>query len=127
MTSEDILIRNFSLMKRVCDNLEILTTVYKLSQRDINVVQTLLFRHNSFKPYITAKIADFSLSRRTAYRAIDSLENQNIITVVNRPKNQYDCLQVYFTVTFIEKVCGIEQAELYTKWFNWQKEKQKGD
>lgn len=121
MTSEAILIRNFNLMKRIFDNLDVLTTFYKLSQRDINIIHVLLTKHTTYNAYIEIKTSEFSENRRVVYRAIDKLENENIITVKERPTNQHSCLRLYFTVVFIKNVCGEDFAEQYEKWLDWQK------
>lgn len=125
-----ILLRNFSLMKHIFDNLDVLTVHYKLKQRDINVISTLLSKHTTYNAYIEVKASDFTEPRRTLYRALDKLENKNIITVVERPNNQYGFIKIYFTLLFIRQVCTEEIADLYEKWFEWQisfKDDKKGD
>ena len=117
---DEVLVRNFDLLKRVFDNLDILTTYYKLKARDINFIQSLLMKHNSFNAYIEIKPSELSGSKRTYHRALDKLENEYIITVVERPKNQHGFLKIYFTISFIKRICGDEFGDLYEKWLKWQ-------
>lgn len=128
MTSDAILIRNFDLMKHIFDNLDVLTTYYKLSQRDINILHLLLQKHSTYNAYIEIKTTDFSRSRRVVYRSINKLEDKSIITVIERPQNQYSKLKLYFTISFIKRMCSEEFSEQYEKWLEWQKTyKEKGD
>lgn len=129
MTSEPILIRNFNLIKDLFDNLDVLTTRYKLRQRDIDIIHKLLTKHTTYNAYIIVKTSELIKSRRTAYRALEKLEEKNIITIVERPSNQYSRLKLYFTVDFINEVSGEDTATLYEQWLEWQKEfkNEKGD
>lgn len=119
-SSEPVLIRNFNLMKNIFDNLDVLTTHYKLKKRDINIVHLLLTRHTTFNAYIQVKTTDFSDSRKTIYRGLTHLENENIIIVAERPTNQYGSMKIYFTEAFIKRVCGEEFGGLYKQWLEWQ-------
>ena len=116
-----VIIRNYDIIKNLVEETEVLTNFYKLSQREINIIHTLCLRHNSFNAYIELSTKDFTESRRVVYRGLDKLENECIICIVNRPKNQYDTLQVYFTVEFIKRICGKEYSKIYRKWLDWQK------
>ena len=109
-------------MKDIFDNLEVLSTYYKLKQRDINVIHTLLTKHTTYNAYIQVKSNDFKENRRTLYRSIDSLKEKNIIVVVERPVNQHGFTKLYFTTDFIKRVCGEEVGNLYERWFDWQNE-----
>ena len=109
-------------MKHIFDNNDVLVTYYKLTKKEISVIQELCMKHNSFKAYIECSISDFRISRKSFYRALDKLENENILNVVNRPKNQHSSLQVYFTIKFIQKVCDEEFANLYEQWLTWRKD-----
>ena len=120
--TDNLLIRNFQLMKHIFDNTDILVTYYKLTKKEISVIQELCMKHISFKPYIECKLEDFRVSRKSFYRAINKLENENIVNVVNRPKNQHSNLQVYFTIKFIKNVCDEEFADLYEQWLAWRKD-----
>ena len=122
MTDTPYIIRNFQLMKQIFDNTDILVTYYKLTKKEISIVQELCMKHNSFKAYIECKIEEFSISRKSFYRILDKLENKNILNVVNRPRNQYSSLQVYFTAKFIQIIGDEEFADLYGKWLTWRKE-----
>ena len=122
MTDSLYIIRNFQLMKNIFDNTNVLVTYYKLTKKEISIVQELCMKHNSFKPYIECKIEDFRVSRKSFYRALDKLNNENVLNVVNKPKNQHSVLQVYFTTKFIENVCDEEFANLYKQWLTWRKE-----
>lgn len=120
MTSEAIIIRNFDLTKKIFDNIDILTTYYKLSQRDINTISILLSYHNSYNAYIEMKMKNFNLSRRLIYRSLDKLKEKNIIHIVSRPRNQYQLLKLYFTIDFVMNIGGEEFGSLYKKWLEWQ-------
>lgn len=128
MSNDAIIIRNYELLKRIFDELDVLNTYYKLNQRDIGIVQLLCMKHCSYNAYIQVKTSEFKESRRVIYRSLDKLENENILTVISRPRNQHEFLEVYFTVAFIKRVCGEDFAQLYENWLNWQKEfKLKGE
>lgn len=120
--SRHCLIRNYELMKAVFDNLNLLTEYYQLSHRDISVIQTLCMNHSTYNAYISVETSKFVEPRRTVYRAIDKLENENIVVVINRAINANKKLQLYFTTCFINRVCGEKFGTRYEKWLNWQKE-----
>ena len=116
------IIRNFQLMKHIFDNIDVLVTYYKLTKKEISVIQELCMKHNSFKAYIECSLDDFKLSRKSFYRALSKLENENILNVVNKPRNQHSYLQVYFIPKFIQKVCDEDFANLYEQWLAWRKD-----
>lgn len=122
MENNSYIVRNFQLMKNIFDNLDMLTINYKLSKKEVSIVQELCIKHNSFKFYIECNVDDFNISRKSFYRIIDKLENKNILKIVSRPKNQYSILKVYFTVKFIQIVCDSDFADLYEKWLYQRKE-----
>ena len=109
-------------MKNIFDNTDVLVNYYKLTKKEISIVQELCMKHNSFKAYIEYDVNSYIASRKSFYRIIDKLENYHIITVVNRPKNKYSTLQVYFTTEFIQIVCDEEFADLYEQWLAWRKD-----
>ena len=111
-------IRNFQLMKHIFDNLDIVTTSYNISKNAISVIQQLCLLHNSFKPYIEFQSKDFTLSRKSFYRTLEKLENENIIKVVSKPINSKSIYQAYFTLSFIRSVCEPEFAIIYEDWTN---------
>lgn len=120
MSNETFIIRNYDIIKNLFDEIDTLTNYYKLSSRDIRVVHAIALKHNSFNAYIEITTKDLCESRRVIYRALDKLENECIINIVNRPKNQYEPLQLYFTFEFIKRICGKEYAKEYKRWFKWQ-------
>lgn len=122
MTDNPYIIRNFQLMKNIFDNTDILATYYKLTRKEISIIQELCMRHNSFKAYIEFDIKEYESSRKSFYRALSKLENENILVIVNKPRNKYSVLQVYFTIKFIRIICNEEFADLYEQWFNWRKD-----
>lgn len=123
----DLIIRNFQLMKNIFANMNVLVTYYKLSKNDISILQELCMKHNSYNAYIECYSKDFVVSRRVFYRVIDKLENENIINVVARSTNQHNPLKLYFTTVFVKTVCGEDFATLYEKWLKYQKSYKQGD
>lgn len=121
MSNNPIAIRNFQLMKNIFDQLDKLNTYYKLTRNDIIVIQQLCMNHNTFNAHIEVSQNNFPFARKTFYRIINRLENENIIEIVSRAKNQYSKLLVYFTSSFISKVCDETFADLYDRWLTWQK------
>ena len=121
MIDNPYIIRNFQLMKHIFDNTDLLVTYYKLTKKDISITQELCMKHNSFKLYIEYNPEEYKVSRKSFYRAIDRLENKNILNVISRPRNQHSTLQVYFTIEFIKRVCDEDFANLYEQWLAWRK------
>ena len=119
--SEPVLIRNYDIIHNLFEEPDLLKDFYKLSKREINIIFSLCNKLNSFNPYIEINTKEFTESRRVVYRALDKLENEYIISIVKRPKSQFQTLQVYFTVDFIKKVCGKDYAKTYKIWFYQQK------
>ena len=122
MSSDALIIRNFQLMKNIFDNNDILVTYYKLTKKEICLIQELCMKHHSYKAFIECNPKDFSLSHKSLYRVLNKLENKNVLNIVSKPSNQYSLIQVYFTIKFIQIVCDEEFADLYEKWLAWRKE-----
>lgn len=119
--TNDVLIRNFQLTRNVLASQDILVNHYQLKGSAILLIQELCLKHNSYNAYIEFKKSDLNLymSSKCFYRALDKLQNENIISIVNYPigKQPY---RIYFTENFIRKVCNKEFADLYSKWLTQQ-------
>lgn len=118
---EEILVRNYEILQPYLALGEDILGYYKLKNTSRNLIIFLINKFNSYNAYIQFNRNDFPASRRAFYRAVDVLEEQNIITVVKRQTNQMDDYQVYFTTSFISRICGTEFLYKYRKWFKWQK------
>ena len=117
MTNEAI-IRNYQFTRNVLAGQDILIKQYKLKGNEVLLIQELCMKLNSFKSYIEFKRGDLtsSIRRKTFYKILEKLENENIITFDSKPKNQVNTYKLHFTVEFIKTVCEEEFAKEYTRW-----------